>query len=285
MTILVDFNPVVISAISVMTSNDGLDERSIRHLCINMLLSYKNKFSADYGEMVITCDSKDSWRKDIYPYYKFSRKKSREDSPLDWPLIFSILNEIHEELMHYFPYKVIKIDKLEADDIIGVLSRYITANKTVGLWGDAEKVLIVSGDKDFNQLHDANIRQWTPKFKRFLVETNPSRFLAEHIIIGDKSDGVPNIKSPDDIFVLDKRQSPIHEKFLESVLSTGIVPEEYKENYERNRKMIDLSLIPDEYQQAIIAEYESIKPASRMKLMTYFTKKGLNQLYDKANQF
>ena len=68
--ILVDFSPVVISAVTAAafsTKNPidihQIDEVLIRNMVLNMLRSYKSKFSREYGELVICVDSSNAWRK------------------------------------------------------------------------------------------------------------------------------------------------------------------------------------------------------------------------------
>lgn len=284
MAILLDFNPVVISAISVTPAN-MIDKGAIRHMALNMILSYKNKFSKEYGELIICCDSGNTWRKDAFPYYKIGRKKTREESALDWKLIMTTLDEMCQELKDYFPYKVIKIDRAEADDIIAVLANYIVANNSLDFFGTPEPIMIVSGDKDFKQLHSADIHQYAPVLKKRLYEKDPVRFLLEHIVIGDKSDSIPNIRSQDDVFALAKRQSPITEKFLESILESKDIPSEYMDNFKRNQLLVDLSFVPLEYKTKIIEAYLNYKPASKIRLSTYMMNHGLKQLYDKIQQF
>lgn len=285
MAILLDFNAVVISAISVIPKTI-LDDGGIRHIALNMLLSYKKKFSQQYGELIICCDSKNTWRADYFPYYKLDRKKNREESHVDWEIIYKALNEIYNELVEFFPYKVIKVDKTEADDVIAVLANHITHNNVSDdLFGETEEVIIISSDKDFRQLHNNKVKQYSPKLKQIIVETDPNRYLIEHIIRGDKSDSIPNIKSQDDIFLTGKKQSGITAKFIDEICEKGIVPSEFKKNYDRNRKLIDLSLVPEQYSNSIVELYKSYKPASKIKLLPYMSNKGLRQLYDKASEF
>lgn len=289
MAILLDFNPTIISAVSVGDKNFGedLNENVIRSLTLNMILSYKKKFADRYGKLIICCDTGNAWRKDHFPYYKYSRKKSREDSHLDWDMIFKTVTSIQQEIDEYLPYNVIAIPRCEADDIIGVLSRHIVANEPImrGIGEDAQDVLIISRDKDFKQLQTTkHIVQWNPIEKQWMREPDAKRFLIEHIVRGDSGDGVPNIRSDDDSFVIKKRQKPISESFIETIVQNG-VPDEHKANYERNQHMIDLSRIPTEMQEQIIAKYNTFKPTPKTKLLTYLMEKGLKNLYNNASEF
>jgi len=147
-------------------TNIKIEEDLLRHMVLNSLRGYNAKFRNDYGEMIIACDDRGSWRRQVFPYYKANRKKDREQSEIDWNAVFESLNKIREELKTFFPYRVIQIETAEADDVIGTLCHE---------YGNtSEKILIISGDKDFRQLHDyMNVRQYDPVRKKW-IEENPA---------------------------------------------------------------------------------------------------------------
>ena len=61
--------------------------------------------------------------------------------------------------------------------------------------------MILSGDKDFIQLHKyKNVTQYSPITKKFVNGIDPDEYLYEHILKGDVSDGVPNVLSVDNTF-------------------------------------------------------------------------------------
>jgi len=122
--IILDLNQVMISNMMMqLNHSDEVEEDLVRHMILNSIRMYKQKFSADYGELIIACDDKNYWRKDIFPYYNAHRKEDRKASTHDWNKIFECLNKIRDELKEYFPYRVIQVDRAEADDIIGVLAK------------------------------------------------------------------------------------------------------------------------------------------------------------------
>ena len=93
--ILVDLNQVMISNLMQQVGNNKaalLEEDLVRHMVLNSLRMYRTKFSEKFGELVICCDDKNNWRRDVFPYYKVHRKKARQESALDWNTIFSFLN-------------------------------------------------------------------------------------------------------------------------------------------------------------------------------------------------
>lgn len=284
---LVDFNQIAISnlmvAVNSYAKNEKIDENLLRHMILNSLRMYNKKFKAEYGEMIICCDGRDYWRKDIFPYYKASRKQTREASDIDWGDVFESLNTIRDDLDVHFPYGVMNIPRAEADDIIGVL----VLNKA-----PFEPALILSGDKDFLQLQDCmNVTQYAPVQKKFLKETSPVRYLKEHIIRGDRSDGIPNFLSPDNVFMVEgRKQKSIMKAKVTNWLDhepEDFCNEEMLRNFKRNEQLIDLSMVPLDVKTAILSDYDRVKDGmgDRGKLFNYFVKNRLRNLMDCIQEF
>ena len=280
--IIVDLNQVMISTLMMQIGNHKnikLEEDLVRHMVLNSLRAHKVKFSAEYGEMVIACDDKNYWRKQVYPYYKANRKKEREASELDWNTLFESLNNIRQELKDYFPYKVIQVEHAEADDIIAVL---------VKEYNHLGKLLILSGDKDFGQLQKyPNVTQYSPVLKKYISCTNPDLFLKEHILKGDSSDGIPNFLSEDNVFVMGIRQSPVTSKRLAGWILQE--PEQFcneamLRNYKRNQKLIDLEFVPDDIKTQTLEQYNT-QIKDRSKLFNYFIQYQLKNLMEHINEF
>ena len=81
--IIVDFNQVMLSNLLMQIgnhTNSKIEENMVRHMVLNSLRSYRNKFGSEFGEMIIACDNTNYWRKKIFPYYKANRKKNIEKS-------------------------------------------------------------------------------------------------------------------------------------------------------------------------------------------------------------
>ena len=280
--ILVDMNQVTISNLMIQMKDEPLSEDLVRHMVLNSLRSYKTKFSKDFGELVLCYDDKHCWRKDYFPYYKQNRKKARSESSLNWNELFDILTKIQNELEENFPYKVLKINGAEADDIIAILSNKISS--TPNLY---EEILIISGDKDFIQLHQSdNVKQYSPTLKKFVVDENPEQYKFEHIIRGDKGDGVPNVLSQDTVFVEDLRQRPITKKKLTEWKENGIPDGEIKRNYQRNKTLIDFDSIPNDLRELIYNKWvDKITQNDKSKILPYFMKHRLKELTEKLGDF
>jgi 5'-3' exonuclease len=284
--ILLDYSAVAIASMMIAMKKDGerLTEQFALHMILNSIRKSYKQHKNDFGTMVICCDSSKNWRKDIFPLYKYKRRKDKKDSGVEWGLIYNCLNFVKEELRSGFPYLVIEENGCEADDIIGTLARYAT---------DISKpTVIISNDKDFVQLHSKYVCQWRPIEQAFVRNVDPSKFLKELIIRGDTEDGVPNIKSPDDIFTIEgKRQSPIYtkdiDKWLEDDDNTFLEENElWKRNYERNRALIDLTMTPKNNEVCIIIAFEHGRQrANKPKMTKFFMKHRLRYLHKKINDF
>lgn len=262
-------------------TNMEFSESLFKHMALNTIRSFRQKYRAKYGELIIACDSKNTWRKQLFPYYKASRKQQREQSEVDWNSVHKCMNEIREELKLYFPYRVLSVEHAEADDIIAVITKHVQ---------ETEKVLILSADKDFIQLQaHPNVEQVDPVRRKVIKNSEPDKYLFEHIVRGDRGDGVPNIYSADDVFVNNVRMKPIRSINIDSWY--GKAPEEFcpdkqtLDNYNRNKQLIDLSMIPTNIQENIIAAFDSQQDKQSKDLFNYFVANRLNKLIDNIGDF
>jgi hypothetical protein len=285
--IILDLNQVMISNMMMQLNHSPeVDESLVRHMILNSIRMYKQKFSNEYGELVIACDDKNYWRKDIFPYYKAHRKDDRAKSTHDWGKIFTVLNKIRDELKEHFPYKVIQVERAEADDVIGVLARkfgtYLNND-------DTEKVLILSGDKDFGQLQKyMNVDQYSPVQKKWIKVKDPRRFLREHIMKGDRGDGIPNFLSEDSCIINKVRQKPLAVKKLDTWVDLEpdkFCDERMLRNYKRNEALVDLEFVPEHISDEIINQYDNYELPKRGGLLNYFIKNKLKNLMDSIGEF
>ena len=276
--ILLDFSNIIVSSIMVASrvpDEERFSENFIRHLVLNSIRSYRKKHHEKYGEIVICTDYLSSWRKDAFPYYKAHRKVQREKQQkegVDWKSLFEIIAKIIEELEENFPYKVVQIPHAEGDDVIAVLAKHLK-----------EPCLIVSSDKDFNQLYKyKTVRQFSPMKHQILKGIDPVRYLKEHIIRGDKGDGIPNILSAGNCIVEGERQKPITKKKVEEWIKNESWPEHH---WKRNQELIDFDYIPPLLAHAIERNYALQTPPNRSGLLNYFVKNKLKMLIEYIGDF
>lgn len=282
--ILIDFSQIMYAAVLQHLATDKtavLSVDLIRHMALNSLRFNVKKFKSTYGEVVIALDDKHYWRREVFPHYKASRKKTRDASAFNWPEIFTCMDTLKNELRTHAPYKVIQVPGAEADDIIGHLSQ---------VYGPSQKIMVLSGDKDFVQLQtNKNVHQWSPLLKKEISDEFPALSLKQHIIRGDSGDGVPNILSPDDVFVSGGRQKPIMEKKLIDWLNKK--PEDFctsgdmLRNFRRNEMLIDLKNIPATLRQLIGHSFDTTVHANRSQFMDYLAKSGLKELTSSVGDF
>ena len=284
--IIFDFSQIALSNYfknSKLLSDDS-DGTLFKNLILNSIRSYFVKYKKDYGnDVVIAVDASNSWRKEYFPEYKAARKTKREQDSVNWDWVFGVIGEMVSELDSIFPYRVIKVERAEADDVIGVL--------TFNFASETNPVMIISSDGDFKQLQMLpGVKQFAPAQNKEVIENFPGKFLQEKILRGDPKDGVPNFLSPDRVFVDGGRQKPIRKKEVEEWLSNSKdifedKLEEVKKYYERNSLMIDLSLIPNEISEKILSEYYREHTGSKNAILSYFTRNRMKELSRCLDEF
>lgn len=260
-------------------AGEAIDENLFRHMVLNTIRANKVKFGMTFGEMVIACDDKKLWRREVFQHYKANRKKARDESGIDWSTIFNTLNKIKQELRDYFPYRVIQIEGAEADDVIGTL---------VNNYDD--RILILSGDKDFKQLQrHPRVEQYDPIRKKYLLEADPLAQLKELIIKGDIGDGVPNILSPDNSLVDEIRQKKIMKAKLAEWVQLSFEDLEADpvlgKGFKRNRQLIDLSYTPEPIKEKILEEFKNQANKKRDKIFNYLINNKCKLLVEHVNEF
>ena len=263
-------------------TQSDVSEDLLRHMVLNILRSYRKQYNKTYGELVLCIDSRHYWRRDVFPQYKHGRKKAREDSKFDWPVIFDWFDKIKAELKEHFPYKMIDVMAAEADDVIGVLSKFKHME---------EKVLILSSDKDFIQLHKyKNVKQYSPMQRKWVRHQDPIAYAKEHIIRGDRGDGIPNFLSGDDFLVEGIRQASISQKKLDVWLTQTPEEicegnEEMLERWQRNSRLTQFDEIPELLINDILTSFKKEPNGSRNKLYNYFVMNKLQNLMDVIGDF
>ena len=288
--ILIDYSQVCVAAILAFShdlkrGSENEKKDLIRHVALTSIKSYKKRYGKDYGDIVICCDGRNYWRKEVFANYKGLRKKARDESDLDWGLIFDTLSEIREDLKEHFKYKVIHVDRCEADDVIAILT------ESTQEFGQHQNVMIVSSDKDFKQLHKYdNVKQYSPMLKK-LVTVNKKElhaWLIEHIVKGDSGDGIPNIMSKDDVFMIGERQKNVSSKRLEEFIEKGFEAcrtDDERRNWQRNIGLVDFSYIPEDIKESVMAAYEVPVRGDKNAIMNYLIKNKCRLLLNEIEEF
>jgi len=259
--IIFDFSVALNANVHIIDKlGEPINLRNLRIRLLDHIIHITKKFKYEYGDNIVFALDASSWRKREFEYYKFKRRKKRKEDKHDWIEIYKFFDTIIDELKENFPYKLIKLNGCEGDDIIAVLSK--EAAKT-------EKVLVISRDKDFMQLMDEeNVLQYDPIIKEFIeADENIKKTLFTHIMKGDASDGIPNVYSESNFYTKENppRQQSISKKDVERLilLNESELEKELGENvfkrFKENEKLIKLSLIPDDIKCLILDAYNNYK--------------------------
>jgi len=296
--IVIDYSGTAIAAIMGFQDDlrSGKDvENLIRHVIISTVKMYKKQFSREFGnEIVIACDGRNYWRKQVFEYYKYKRKKAKEESDIPWGLIHECMDNVRHDLKEYFPYKVILVDEAEADDVMAVMSTVIATSKvsSTGLYDEPEKVLLITSDKDMKQLLVSDrVKMYLPRDKKFAkLEESSKLFLRRLILTGDAGDGVPNVFSPSDSFFTGIRQKPATEKKMQPFLEAksmvdATADEAIKARIAENAKLISFSFIPQSVKDDIVSQYNVPVVGTKMTVFNYLAHKGMNLLLQDIEDF
>ena len=283
---LMDFSGITVANIYIGIREFGEPtEEIVRNMILNSVRRLNAKFKNKYGEMIICCDDGHYWREDAFEYYKWKRRqlraKSRETDDLDWPEIYRWVDTVKSDLKANFPYTMLQVEGAEADDIIGTLAKE---------HGGDEKILVMSRDGDFKQLHSKNVHQYDPITDKVVKVENPRLYLSEHIIRGDSGDGIPNILSPADSFFTGTKQKSVMTKWINNCI--GEDPKDFcdtpemLERYYQNEKLIDLRKgVPKELYNDIIKMYNEGTDVKNNKIYNYLAKNKMTNFFDVMADF
>ena len=266
----------------------SFSEDLLRHVILNSILQYKRRFQKEYGEFIYCIDAKNSWRQQLFEYYKHHRKKIKESAIIDWDLMYAFMDAFHKELSSHFGYKVLKVKSAEADDLIAVLSQEMHQK---------EKILIISSDKDFLQLQRyPNITQFSPAKRDYLECDDPKAFLFDHVVRGDAGDGIPNIFSPLSSYKDKRKCKPVFAKKMvkwQETRDPRQIPEwdeDIIKRFKQNKVLIDFRFIPKRLKERIITGYDVVVSDKMNGHLTgdklnYFVEHGLANLMGFMSEF
>lgn len=277
--ILLDYSSVAMSSLMPQIGDVEGNEDLIRHIILNIIRKFNIQFRDEFGEMVLCMDGSKNWRKEKYPFYKANRRKNRKNDKHDWKMIYEQINKVRDEITISVPFRVVHVDRCEADDCIGTIVENCETN---------EPILILSPDKDFVQLQKyPNVKQFSNIQKKW-VEPDVQAVidLETKILKGDAGDGVPNVLSDDQTFVNEERQTPLSKKKIEALfqdpeaLGTTVA-----RRIIRNRELIDLSRTPQDIKDEIMEQFNQTPKGSVMKLMSMFTRHRMKLMAESLSDF
>ena len=267
-----------------------LNNLAVRHWCLpvieaetenpNIQLWKYNIIDSIYGSMkkynnvtdvILAVDSPHTWRKIYWPRYKESRKAKRDKSKIDWNVFHRELDNLLLEIKECLPFKVIKVENAEGDDVVAVLA----------MCGD--DVVIVSNDEDYLQLSSEKVKIFNPSKNDYVKCDDIERFLQMKSLIGQPKDDIFNIKTPID-YPVGVRKPGFGEVSAKKVLAEGLETwlkrEKLEERYTLNRNLIDFKRIPKTIKTRIINEYKRYKLADPSKIYSFFDKNQFRSYID-----
>jgi hypothetical protein len=297
MPITVDMSNVYIASVTAFPQDfkkgEPMEkmEQIARHVFLTTTLGYKRQWAEKCGNLIIACDGRKNWRREVFPPYKGQRKANREESDTDWSSIFSIMHDLKFELASLFPYKVLQDDAAEGDDIIFILSDYFAENEFVqeGLEESPQRVMNISSDHDFlQQYKHKNYAQWSPRVKK-IVPKPEKTFLVEKIINGDSGDGVPSVLMEDDFF-MDKekygRAKPVTKAIIKKYSNLASLTPFELARYKRNERLISSECVPTDLRDRVISQYKMAPDkADRQGIMDLCIKYKLKQILPRIMDF
>jgi len=186
LVLLVDFNNLVFCShyTSPQLNKYGEQVNTIKNFFYK-LRNFKDNFNPDYIVFASDLGRSKTFRRKLYSNYKAQRKPIDENISKQMAII--------EQLLILAGFPIYNNSEYEADDIIGMISKYCDENNM--------KVLIISSDRDLYQLISDNVFVLSPKNnelidKQWLYEKyhlTPEQWIDLKILQGDRSDNIPGI--------------------------------------------------------------------------------------------
>ena len=284
-----------------------------------MFNSIKKAWSDFDGKHVVFCLEGRSWRKDFYEPYKRNRAETRaamttreqEEDELFWETFDQFKSFITEKSN----CTVLQHHQLEADDLI---AGFIQSHPN-------DKHVIISSDSDFYQLLASNVKQYNgiseelhtiegifdkkgkpvidKKTKEPKKVPNPEWLLFEKCIRGDSSDNVfsayPGVRtkgSKNKIGLLEAFEDRTSKGYnwnnlmLQRWVDHNNIEHRVMEDYERNKRLIDLTYQPDHIKALItetITQNSNPKDVSQVgiRLLKFCQSYDMKKMMDNIQHF
>ncbi|QRQ88303.1 DNA polymerase I [Cupriavidus oxalaticus] len=170
-------------ALPDLRNGEGLPTGAIYGM-INMLRKLRNDYPAEYSACVFDAKGK-TFRDDMYPAYKEHRPSMPED-------LARQIEPIHEAV-RALGWPIVVVDGVEADDVIGTLSRQATEQgvRTVVSTGDKDLAQLVNDQVTLVNTMSGEVLDPPGVAAKFGVP--PERIIDYLSLIGDAVDNVPGV--------------------------------------------------------------------------------------------
>jgi 5'-3' exonuclease len=289
-------------------------------MCLHLSLASVNQIVRKFGvDHVVFCLEGRSWRKDFYKPYKANRivdetamtEAEIEENKMFWETYEAFTTFLREKTN----VSVIRHPQAEADDII---ARFVHLHPN-------DEHFIISSDTDFIQLITENVKQYNgitnqlitvngyfddrdrpvidKKTKQHKTLGDPQFILFEKCMRGDATDNVfsayPGVRtkgSKNKVGLTEAYADRARQGFnwnnllLQKWVDHNDVEHRVKDDYERNRILIDLTAQPEEIKQAVDDVIrQTVKldhvPQVGVHLMRFTGKYELNKISEQAETY
>lgn len=174
-----------------LTNSEGLHTNAIYGF-LNIMFKILEEEKPEYLTVAFDVHAP-TFRHEMYPEYKGTRKPMLDELRQQVPVI--------KEVLHAMGVKIIEQAGLEADDLLGTISKRCE--------NQGMDVAIISGDRDLLQLATEKIKIRIPKTKqgktevedyyatdvKARYEVTPKEFIDLKALMGDSSDNIPGVPS------------------------------------------------------------------------------------------
>jgi len=268
--IIFDFNNLAVRnyCLPMVEAKGGIPNIQLwRFITIDAIIKSLSKYD-QVSEVILAVDSPKTWRKLYWSRYKESRKTKRDTSQVDWNVFHKELDSFIEDIEQGLPFKVIKVENAEGDDVVAVLAKC------------GSDVVVVSNDEDYLQLCSDKIKIYNPSKMMYTECLDTENFLQMKCLMGQSKDDIFNIITPID-HPIGKRKPGFGEVSAKKTLAYGLDKwlEEKKlvERYKLNRNLIDFDRIPKTIQTRILNTYKSYQLADPANIYPFFRDNGFKE--------
>ena len=191
----IDFNNMVFGSYygEKLINSKGINTNAIKGFFMK-LKSLKDSLNPDYIVFANDLSRDRTFRRKLYKPYKAQRKEHDPDIMLQLKYTAQIAALIG--------YKFINNEMYEADDVLGMISKYTTDNNM--------DMILASSDKDMYQLINNNVYIWNHRNKELIDEDwmmgkyqlTPAQWIELKMLQGDKSDNIPGINGVGEVTAL-----------------------------------------------------------------------------------
>lgn len=222
-----------------------------KQLFVSNILKMVKKLKVTPSNVVLVgdCSRKTIWRMELCPTYKASRDDYWEKHPIKEDIFPAIHQELIPSLIAEKGFQYVCVDRLEADDVVYCVKRRLQED------GFEKRLLIITNDNDYLQLASSNVDILNlPSFKSITSRQTgcPRRDLLAKVLGGDPSDNIPRVVTKAKVTkYLKSDDVDISEEGVRAFVQThkGDMAQ-----YELNRNLICMDMIPEELQRTVSIE-------------------------------